>query len=102
MEAEGVAGLVDMDEIKRDARGGGLGATLMRSLVISERAKADLREIWRFSFKEWGVEQADRSLDEFDDVPGMRDSDSGLLQPGHRRFPDQLRVAGRVTEEPTI
>ena len=38
----------------------------MRALVISERAEVDLREIWLYSFKEWGTEQADRYLDELD------------------------------------
>ena len=32
----------------------------MRALVISERAEADLREIWGYSFKEWGEEQDTR------------------------------------------
>ena len=42
----------------------------MRELVISERAEADLREIWHYSFDEWGEVQADRYLDELD--AGMR------------------------------
>ena len=39
----------------------------MRALVISERAEADLREIWVYSFKRWGEAQADRYLDGLDD-----------------------------------
>jgi hypothetical protein len=35
-------------------------------LVVSERAQADLREIWRYSFKSWGEAQADRYLDDLD------------------------------------
>jgi toxin ParE1/3/4 len=38
----------------------------MRRLVVSERAEADLREIWLYSFKTWGEAQADRYLDELD------------------------------------
>ena len=38
----------------------------MHELVISERAEADLREIWRYSFDNWGEAQADRYLDELD------------------------------------
>lgn len=36
---------------------------MTRRLVISERAEADLREIWLYSFKIWGEAQADRYLD---------------------------------------
>jgi len=43
---------------------------LMRQLVISERAEADLRDIWLYSFDNWGEAQADRYLDELD--AGMR------------------------------
>jgi toxin ParE1/3/4 len=42
----------------------------MRTLVISERAEKDLREIWRWSFDKFGEAQADRYLDALDD--GMR------------------------------
>ncbi len=38
----------------------------MRRLVVSERAEADLREIWLYSFKTWSEAQADRYLDELD------------------------------------
>ena len=38
----------------------------MRLLVVSERAEADLREIWRYSLEVWGEAQADRYLDELD------------------------------------
>lgn len=38
----------------------------MRRLVVSDRAEADLREIWLYSFKTWGAAQADRYLDELD------------------------------------
>ena len=38
----------------------------MRELVISERAEADLREIWHYSLDNWGEAQADRYLDELD------------------------------------
>jgi toxin ParE1/3/4 len=50
----------------------------MRALVISERAEADLREIWRYSFKEWGEEQADRYLDELDQ--GLQECSSGVVR----------------------
>lgn len=39
---------------------------MTRRLVVSERAEADLREIWLYSFKTWGEAQADRYLDELD------------------------------------
>jgi toxin ParE1/3/4 len=35
-----------------------------RRLLVSERAEADLREIWHFSHEKWGADQADRYLDE--------------------------------------
>jgi len=38
----------------------------MRRLLVSDRADADLREIWLYSFKTWGEAQADRYLDELD------------------------------------
>jgi len=42
----------------------------MRQLVISNRAEADLREIWRWSYIRFGEIQADRYLDDLD--TGMR------------------------------
>ena len=39
----------------------------MRTLVISERAEADLREIWRWSYGQFGEDQADRYLEQLDD-----------------------------------
>ncbi len=42
----------------------------MRALIISVRAETDLREIWRWSYDRFGVDQADRYLDELDD--GLR------------------------------
>jgi toxin ParE1/3/4 len=36
----------------------------MRRLIVSERAEADLRGIWLYSYKTWGEAQADRYLDE--------------------------------------
>jgi len=36
----------------------------MRALLISERAEADLRDIWRWSCDQFGETQADRYLDE--------------------------------------
>ena len=54
----------------------------MRALVISERAEADLREIWRYSFKEWGAEQADRYLDELDD--GLQECGAEPERGNHR------------------
>lgn len=36
----------------------------MRRLGVSGRAEADLREIWVYSFMNWGATQADRYLDE--------------------------------------
>ncbi len=39
----------------------------MRAILISERAEADLRGIWRWSYDQFGEAQADRYLDELDD-----------------------------------
>lgn len=38
----------------------------MRALVVSERAEADLREIWRWSCEQFGESQADLYLDQLD------------------------------------
>ena len=62
----------------------------MRELVVSHRAEADLREIWVYSFENWGEEQADRYLDQLDD--GLQkcgvDPDAGKsrdeVRPGYR------------------
>lgn len=35
-------------------------------MLISKRAENDLREIWRWSFEQFGEAQADRYLDELD------------------------------------
>ncbi len=43
---------------------------MRRALVISERAEADLREIWRWSYERFGEDQADLYLDQLDD--GLR------------------------------
>jgi len=42
----------------------------MRQLIISNKAEADLREIWRWSYIRFGESQADRYLDDLD--TGMR------------------------------
>lgn len=39
---------------------------MTRRLVVSERAEADLREIWLYSFQTWDEAQADRYLDQLD------------------------------------
>lgn len=39
----------------------------MRRRVVTHRAEADLREIWRWSFDRFGEAQADRYLDELDE-----------------------------------
>lgn len=41
---------------------------MRRTVVISDRAEEDLREIWVYSFHEWGEEQADRYLDQLEDA----------------------------------
>lgn len=43
---------------------------MTRALRISERAEADLRAIWHWTFETFGPTQADRYLDELDH--GMR------------------------------
>ena len=37
---------------------------MTRRLVVSARAEADLREIWLYSYRNWGEAIADRYLDE--------------------------------------
>lgn len=39
---------------------------MIRRLVLSRRAEADLRAIWLYSFTTWGEAQADRYLDELE------------------------------------
>ncbi|MEO1335995.1 MAG: type II toxin-antitoxin system RelE/ParE family toxin [Myxococcota bacterium] len=39
----------------------------MRALVISARAEDDLREIWLWSYNQFGEDQADRYLDQLDE-----------------------------------
>ena len=61
----------------------------MRSLVISERAETDLREIWRWSYGQFGEGQADRYLDELDEglQKGSTEPEGGkqraALRPGY-------------------
>jgi toxin ParE1/3/4 len=38
----------------------------MPELLIRPRARRDLREIWLYSFRQWGAQQADRYLQELD------------------------------------
>ena len=40
---------------------------MIRNLVISNRAEADLREIWSWTYRRFGEAQADRYLDELGD-----------------------------------
>lgn len=58
----------------------------MRALVISERAEADLRAIWRWSYERFGEDQADRYLDQLDD--GLRQTGA---EPGAGRQRDAIR-----------
>jgi toxin ParE1/3/4 len=58
----------------------------MRALVISERAEADLRAIWRWSYEQFGEDQADRYLDQLDD--GLREAGA---EPGAGRQRDAVR-----------
>ena len=61
----------------------------MRELVLSNRAEADLREIWVYSFKNWGEGQADRYLDQLDDglqkcgAEPERGKDRSAVRPGY-------------------
>ncbi len=59
----------------------------MRTLIISERAEADLRAIWRYSFESWGETQADRYLDALDDE--MRKS---ATEPERGKLRDPVRA----------
>ena len=58
----------------------------MRELVISEHAEADLREIWLYSFGNWGEAQADRYLDELD--AGLRECG---VEPEDGKQPEAVR-----------
>jgi toxin ParE1/3/4 len=64
----------------------------MMVVNTSARAEQDLLDIWLYTFRAWGVVQADRYLDELDQ--GIRllsenpnlGSDYGQICVGHRRF----------------
>ena len=68
------------------------------TLLISERAEADLREIWRWTYARFGEKQADCYLDELEG--GMRacaaDPESGKdrdsLRRGYRSRPIRKHV----------
>ena len=66
------------------------GTLVSRRLVVSARAEADLREIWRYGYEAWGEAQADRYLDELD--TGLRSCQDGP-ELGRRR--DELRTGYR-------
>lgn len=62
----------------------------MLKLVIRPRALADLKGIWRYSFQQWGVAQADRYLQDMDreiqellQFPELGSSYE-LIRPGYR------------------
>lgn len=59
---------------------------MKRQLVVSERAAADLREIWLYSFRNWGEALADRYLDELD--TGLRGCGA---RPERGRRRDEIR-----------
>jgi toxin ParE1/3/4 len=46
-------------------------------LIVAEAAKADLKNIWRFSSERWGPEQADAYIAALDGL--MRDAAAGKL-----------------------
>lgn len=60
---------------------------MTRRLVVSARAQADLRDIWLYSFKNWGEAQADRYLDELD--AGLRECG---VEPECGRRRDEVRI----------
>lgn len=59
-------------------------------LVVSERAEADLRQIWLYTFDAWGEVQADRYLDELANglsrcgVKPERGRERDDVRPGYR------------------
>lgn len=59
---------------------------MKRRLVISKRARADLIEIWLYTCKKWGAEQADRYLDALD--AGLREC---AAEPECGRRRDEVR-----------
>lgn len=60
---------------------------MKRRLLVSARAQADLRNIWLYSFKNWGEAQADRYLDELD--AGLRGC---AAEPERGRRRDEVRT----------
>lgn len=40
----------------------------MQRIVIKPRAKADLKNIWRYSFNNWGIKKADRYMADLADA----------------------------------
>lgn len=63
---------------------------MRRELVLTHRAEADLREIWVYSFENWGIQQADRYLDLLGEALQQcganpdRGKKRGELRPGYR------------------
>ncbi len=58
----------------------------MWTLLFSARAESDLREIWVYSYRNWGEAQADRYLDELDE--GLQDC---RAQPERGNIRDDVR-----------
>ena len=63
---------------------------MKRRLLVSERAEADLREIWDFSNEQWGADRADRYLDEL--AAGLRECGS---DPARGRPREDVRAGYR-------
>lgn len=64
----------------------------MRKIHIQSKAKQDLKNIWLYSFKNWGLEQADSYFDELNSAISLIAENPKLgfacddLREGYRQF----------------
>lgn len=49
-------------------------------LIVSEQAESDLRAIYRYTYAEWGVTQADAYVESFDDAFALLEQFPGLAR----------------------
>ena len=58
-----------------------------RRLILSQRARADIDEIWEFSAAHWTPAQADRYLTGLDDIMHLLCQEPGLARLRHEFHP---------------
>jgi toxin ParE1/3/4 len=63
----------------------------MSGWQLSQRARSDLAEIWRFSYSRWGLEQADRYVSEIYRAFAKLAADPSLGRP----FTRKRKAAGK-------